>query len=360
MIEVMRIAIFLLITLLAVSGPLSSKEPEESWKELGRLSGQERQQLLLTRARAEGEVLWYSTFGADHLKELTEDFERHYAGVKIKVWRSRGEAVSNRMLMEGRAGKFMVDVIGASNEYLPILMKADLIGRYRSPEREFYSDSNKDAEGYWTSNLNTMVVIGYNTNLVPQTEAPKKYEDFLDPKWKGHFALDTNPDRLIMGWVKLWGREKTERVLTEFIKNGPLIRRGHLLTAQLLCAGEFKAAVELYASHVFELKQQGCPMGVVFPNPTFAAAGPISVAKRAPHPYAAALLVDFIFSEHGQTIVADKRFYSLRRGIRPKYPDFDLEKRGIEVLVLRPEDAERLGKEYFEIRERHLLPHKAK
>ena len=52
---------------------------------------------------------------------------------------------------EARAGKFGVDVISGGDEDLPALMESNLVARYNSPERRFYSDDFKDREGYWIS-----------------------------------------------------------------------------------------------------------------------------------------------------------------------------------------------------------------
>jgi iron(III) transport system substrate-binding protein len=333
-------------------------EPEEVWRDLAKSSSQERQKLILTKAKAEGEVAWYTTLNADLTEPLKENFERHYPGIQVKIWRGRGEGVAQRLSTEARAGKYNVDVVSAANEYLAALMKADVIGRYNSPERNFYSDDHKDRDGYWTSVTDVFAVIAYNTRLVSKVESPKRYEDFLVPRWKGRFAIDSTPDRAVMGWIKAWGTEKTEKFLQALIKNGAVVRSGHLLTIQLLCAGEFHAGIELYVSQIIGLKQKGCPVEMVFPNPTPGAVAPLGVARRAPHPYAAALWVDYLLSEDSQRILVGKKLHSGRVGMKIEHPDFDLEnlqQRGVRVVLLNPLDVEQLGKPYLDLRTRYLL-----
>ncbi|HEY3302536.1 MAG TPA: extracellular solute-binding protein [Candidatus Binatia bacterium] len=331
-------------------------EPEEIWRQLGKLSGEERQRLLVSKAKEEGEVVWYSTLAVEQGEALREEFERRYPGVRATIWRGRGEAVVNRFLTESKAGKFAVDVLSGSNENLPVVMKANLVGRYTSPERRFYSDAHKDREGYWTSLVDVVAVIAYNTRLVSKADAPKKYEDFLEPKWMSSFAIDRNPDRAMMVWLKTWGKEKTEKFLQGLVRNGAAVRSGHNLTVQLLCAGEFKAAIEVYAFRVQSLKRQGCPVEIVFPDPTPGAVTPIYLGKRSPHPYAAALLMDYLLSDSGQRILVDKGLmHSGRQGIQPKVPELDLEQRRVKTLLLVPVDGEKLGKHYLELQSRYLL-----
>jgi len=344
-----------LISLFLFSSLCFAKEPEEIWRELDQLSGEKRQSFLLSKARKEGKVVWYTNLRISLFSALRNDFNKTYPKVKLEFWRASGDRVANRVMTEARAGLLDADIISVSNEFLPILIKADLVGRYRSPERKFYSETFKDKAGYWTSNHFVVAVIAYNTTLVPKSKAPKQYEDFLKPEWKGNFAMDVNPDRALMGWLKIWGNERTEIFLQALVKNDVALRRGHTLMTQLLCAGEFSAAIELYAYRVSDLKRKGCPVQMVFPNPTPGALAPTIVAKRSLRPYGAALLLDYILSMRAQRILLNNGSLSGRRGIGSKYSEMDVEKRGVRLLLLGPDDSKILGKKYLELRERFLL-----
>jgi iron(III) transport system substrate-binding protein len=332
----------------------ASREPEEIWQELSKLSRDEREKRLVAGARAEGKAVLYGNLSADHLEKAKVDFERRYP-VKLEGYRASGERIANRILTEFRAGQFVADVIGPSNEHIPTLIKAGVLGRYDSPERRAYFDTHKDREGYWTAYDYNVAVIAYNTRLVT-ADAPRKYEDFIDPRWRGNFAIDMDPDKSLMGWLKIWGAERTRKYLQAITKNEVVVRKGHTLLAQLLCAGEFKAAIDLYAYRVADLKNsRGCPVEIHYPDPTPATPSPLGVTKKAPHPYAAALLTDYLLSEPAQKIFVDFGRISGRRSMRPKYPDIDLESKGVRILLITPEDAVQLDKTYQQLREEFLL-----
>src|SRR5438093_5482540 len=89
--------------------------PEEIERELDKLSGEERQRVLLSKAKKEGEAVWYTSLGIDVVESLRSDFEKRYPGIAMKAWRGRGETVSNRVLAESKAGKFNMDVGYSSN-----------------------------------------------------------------------------------------------------------------------------------------------------------------------------------------------------------------------------------------------------
>lgn len=340
---------------LFASADMSAKEPEEVWQELGKVSGPERQKRLAAGAKAEGKAVLYGNINAEQLERLRVDFEKRYP-VKLDVYRASGERIANRFMTEARGGQFLADVVGPSNEHLPALIKAGLVGRYDSPERAFYPDAHKDRLGYWTPYDLNVAVIAYNSRLVAASDAPKRYEDFLDTKWKGNFALDQDPDKSIMGWLKTWGPERTKKYLQGISKNDVVVRKGHTLLSQLLCAGEFKAAIDLYAYRLADLKHtKGCPVEIVYTDPTPAAPSPLTVAKKSPRPYAAALLMDYLLSEPAQRILADFGRLSARRGVRPIYSELDTETKGVRVLLLTPDDAVQFDKPYQQLREEFLL-----
>ncbi|HZG44373.1 MAG TPA: extracellular solute-binding protein, partial [Longimicrobium sp.] len=47
----------------------------------------------------------------------------------------------------------------------------------------------RDPEGYWFGTYITPEVIAYNTQVVPAAEAPRDWDDVLDPRWKGKVLI---------------------------------------------------------------------------------------------------------------------------------------------------------------------------
>src|SRR4029077_18637277 len=150
------------------------------------LSGPERQKQLLAGAKTEGKAVLYGNINADQLEKLRGDFEKRFP-VKLEVYRASGERISNRFLTEARGGQSLADVVGPSNEHLPALMKAGLVGRYDSPERAFYPESLRDKQGYWTPYDYNIAVIAYNSRLVPAGDVPKKKKNFFGTRGEGKF-----------------------------------------------------------------------------------------------------------------------------------------------------------------------------
>ena len=141
------------------------------------------------------------------------------------------------------------------------------------------------------------------------------------------------------------------------MKNGAIVRRGHTLQAQLLCAGEFKVGVEIYPDGILRMKQDGCPAAIVFPNPTPAhISGAIGVYTHTPHPHAAALFIDFMKSAEGAKILAATGRVSGRKGVRSVYDELsNLEERGIPLVIVGPDQSEQVAKPMEKIMKEMLV-----
>jgi len=159
----------------------------------------------------------------------------------------------------------------------------------------------------WIGNNYQPLMISYNTDMVKPAEAPKSYQEMLDPKWKGKISIDTYPETLVAGMIKKWGKEKAEDWLDKFVNdNQALLRKGHTAQTKLLIAGEFPVASELYAYRVeYERQDKGAPIDWIFPSDVFVIEVPgESISRYAPNPYGALLWQRFSISPEGQTVFA--------------------------------------------------------
>ena len=149
-----------------------------------------------------------------------------------------------------------------------------------------------------------------------------------------------------MGWLVAWGEEKTRDFLKKLMRNGTVVRRGHTQQIQLLCGGEFKIGVELYAYRIAQFKhERKCPASFSFPNPTPGSTGSLGgINRNAPHPHAAALFVDFVLSAEGSKILAKTGRIPGHKEVKSIYEEVSqLEQKGVPLLLVSPEKADELG-----------------
>ena len=340
------IAVATLIFVCAINPAVQSASVELLYSELDKLPQPQRQKRLEEGARKEGAFVHYSVSNAELINAYVKAFMNKYPFIKADYWRGSGNQLVFRTLMEHRAGKLAADVISVGTENVMALKKAGLYARYHSPEAKFYPREQYDKDGYFYSDSWGLATIAYNHQLVKKDEAPKSYNDLLDPKWKGSLTIDLEPERVLTAWLLAWGEQRTREFVQKLLANGTTVRRGHTLQAQLLCAGEFKIAVEIYPDAILRMKKNGCPATIVFANPTPAVVGGnYGIYANTAHPYAAALFVDFALSAEGSKILAGTGRVHRRKGIKSFYEELsDLEEKGVPLLVITPEQSEEVTK----------------
>jgi len=82
----------------------------------------------------------------------------------------------------------------------------------------------------------------------------------------------------------------------------PDVRKGHILLAEMVAAGEVPVALSAYDANAESLKRRGAPIDWLPVEPVIGRPQGIGVAKHAPHPHAALLFADFVLSPEGQEL----------------------------------------------------------
>ena len=257
---------------------------------------------LVAQAKKEGRVTWYTTVSIPEAKQFIEMFEKQYPFIKVDLLRSGAGALVNRILSEYAAHNYTPDVLqGATNRGgLRALKQRDVLGKYESPEYRFLPDDLKDKARLWASaTLNTFVLV-YNKRMVKPDDVPKTYDDLLKPVWKGKQILnDIDNFEWFDGLFRYWGREKSLAYFRRLAQQEQVFQRGARGRIQLVAAGEFPVTIG-FGPHAQSFMMQGAPIEWVPLEPVVVILNTVSLAAKAPHPAAARLLIDFLFSKTAQ------------------------------------------------------------
>ena len=295
-------------------------------------------------AKKEGQLVYYTGMELEQSTVFANEFAKKYPFIKPELFRASGEKVLTKYLTEARAKTYRADIFQASVIQVSQLKGEGLLQKYVSSENKAYPEGFKDREGYWYAFYLLPYVIGYNTNIIPPNEAPKSYEDLLNPKWKGKIGLEAEQYQWFFHLLKITGKEKGLDFMRRLAQQDLHMRNGHNLLQQLVIAGEVPISVVLYANQVeYDRRATGAPIDWVrFKGPTITAFNAISIPAKAPHPNTARLFLDFSLSKEGQAIL--KRFNRV-----PARPDVTPDPPGlVEGLNLYPARPEELIANYKE------------
>jgi len=279
---------------------------EDLLAELNAKAPEQRQEILVENARKEGEVTLYTSVNMRDAQELMAGFNKLYPGIRVAIASLGGPGVLNKVLTESRAGANLADVVALNGISAVELIDKKLVLRYKSPMIGFLRKGFVDADGYWPGIYAIGYTIIYNSLRVAPRDAPKRYEDLLQPRWKNNLIIDAEDHDLLAGLIDLWGEAKATSFLSQITQEQKvtLSRQSHTFMTQLVATGEHDAIVDGYVHNAVALKGKGAPIDHVMTNPTIIRPPTtIAIMARAPHPYAAALLLDYHLSKEASEIM---------------------------------------------------------
>jgi iron(III) transport system substrate-binding protein len=280
---------------------------EAALQRVNALAPKERTDALVAGARKEGALEWYGSLQVADVRDLIDRFKKKYPFIDVQYTRAGGTNVVSRVLTERKAGADKADVIGGRGNFHHTLMTAGLVAKNMAPLRKEIREGFLDGRGYFLGPFTYSLVLGYNARLVPPSEAPASYQDLLAPAWKNQMAMDYEAYDWFAGMLDVLGEKKGLELARGVARQGVRLQRGHTLLTQLMAAGEFKVIIDGYHYQLRTFKEKGAPVDYVVPDPMILKEpSGIWILKRAPHPNAAALLIDFLFSREGQQVYAEQ------------------------------------------------------
>ncbi|MFQ5903722.1 MAG: ABC transporter substrate-binding protein [Candidatus Binatia bacterium] len=290
--------------------PALAKDAADVLAGLKGLSASVREERLISGAKKEGKLVYYGSGNVRDNQEVLRGFKKRYPFLKVEYSGGGGSRVVQRTHTEFLAKHYVLDVVNANAFRMPTLLKTGVLGKYISPYHQDLTKELMDPKGLVSPLYTTAIAIAYNTVQVNPQQVPKSYADLLKPKWKGRkMALDTEAHSWFMGILGTMGEKKGLEYARRLAAQGLVRRRGHTLMTQLLVVGEFVIQVESYLHTLIGLKEKGAPVNYVITAPLILRPPSVAaLAKKAPHPHAAALFIDYMLSpDGGQKILAGQR-----------------------------------------------------
>lgn len=299
------VVIVLALVLVAGSGLGSSwAQPPSSVAQVANYSGTDRQAKLEEGAKREGRLTVYTSLNLEESQPIVEAFTKKYPFIRTEIYRASGEDVALKLMIEYRGRKFLADVLETTGVDVAKVLKEGFLTPFASPRTGAYPRAAKDPKGLWVMTRANMLVLGFNTRLVPEAEVPKTYEDLLNPKWKGKMALEAEDQIWLATLWEHWGEAKAREYFTRLGQQGLSVRKGHTVLAELIAAGEIPLSPNIYNHRPDRMRRRGAPIDWAPIIPVVAVPHMVGLPKNTPNPHAAMLFIDFVLSKEGQQELA--------------------------------------------------------
>ena len=258
------------------------------------------QEDLVVKAQAERELTIYGTALAAQFDKFAEPFRRRYPFIKTQYSRTTGEALTSKILREVSAHQLSADAVLINNYTHRIFAKRNIITPYMPPSAANFPAGFIDKQGYWVGFYLVPYAITYNTKLVSKNDAPKSFDDLLQPRWKGRMSLEREEYLVTQAHLQYLGQQKGIEYFKKLAQQDLVLVNGHSNQAMLLTAGEFPIIIYSDIARTEELKRKGAPIEWVRAEPHITVLVSAAITREARHPAAARLFMNYLASDEGQ------------------------------------------------------------
>jgi iron(III) transport system substrate-binding protein len=253
-------------------------------------------------AKKDGRVSFYTSMGADESKMVADAFQAKYPGIKVEITRLGSEKLLQRILNEKRAGSHLVDAVTNSGMEIQMLGRAKMLARHIPPEFSSFLPESRDATWGWADMYSNIRLVAYNTQMVPKDKIPRRYEELLEPMWKGQIGFPEGQFSWFATMLKVMGEANGRKFFQGLARQNLNYRNSQNLVTQFVSAGEFSLGF-VYDTQVLRFKKRGAPIDIA-PLPFITQnIHPLALSAQAPHPNAAKVFIDYVLSKEGQTFI---------------------------------------------------------
>lgn len=308
-------------------------------EQVANLTGPGRQKILEEGARKEGELLWVGSFNEENAKPILAGFAAKYPFIKVNRVRTDSTKALQRVLAELRAKTPRTDLI-TSNAIVE-LRKAGAVQAFRSPVLDTFAAEDKDPDGFAAPlYFVNYGLAAFNTDQVSKADAPKSFDDLLDPKWKGQmtFASSASGALFFISFLRMtWGDQKAVAWLEKLAQQKIIGRTESARTVLgMVASGEHKIMINPFVTHVGELARKKAPVDILLPNPTPVSSTPVLMAKQARNPHATMLLIDYLLGTEAQTMLRDAGYFPANPAVEPAnfLKPYSPKERGLQKYIV--------------------------
>jgi iron(III) transport system substrate-binding protein len=266
-------------------------------------------QQVLEGARQEGELtLVFVQPGEEaNRTKLADAFNKRFGlSLKITFGKVHPYTVLQRLNIEAAAGKFSFDVSESNAYSLTTAFEKGWIKAY--PWVEVFGKElpaiAKVVPAVAPELRNTMLpyrdnVYGpiWNTDRVSEADAPRRYLDLVNPKWRGKLAIDSPDMEPLAHLINSVDRAQVLDMAKRVLENQPLLKPSSGAIIGSVSSGEALVGTANSTAALLA-KKRGEPIGFrVFEDYVFVVPVTMYVPVAPPHPNAARLFTAWMATE---------------------------------------------------------------
>ncbi len=275
-------------------------------------------------------VVLYSPHGRDLLSLLEHTYEKAHPGIDVRWLDMGSQEVYDRVRSE--KANPQADVwFGGPDTIFFRGAREGLLEPCRPSWASAISPEAREPRGLYYGAYRTPAVIVYNSAVIPAAQAPKDWDDLLDPRWKGkviiRYPLASGTMRAFFGLILARSIEKTGSTAQgfEWLRRLDAQTKSYEMNASVLvqriARREGLITVWDLPDVLLEMKHSRDLAWVLPASGTPVIDDAIGLVKGARHPAEARAFIEWVGSVEAQRMAADRAY---RLPARTDIPPADL------------------------------------
>ena len=258
--------------------------------------GGESVESLAAAAAEEDPVLWYESTPEEDMVPLIEAFNAEYPEIEIEQIRLVGGTdIGARIVQENQAGAETADIATSGASTAQVLQERNVLAEIDGGELGIPDELMPNP--HLIATAASVYVILYNSDLVPEDEAPESWEDLLDERWAGELGLWTIPAAQAH-LAEEWGEERTTEYVQDLAALQPKLYSSTFPLAADVGAGEVPAALGILHAAQPTI-DAGAPVEVSVLEPTPLNTIYSVMIEGTPSPNASKVFLHWLHTEEG-------------------------------------------------------------
>ncbi|MFE1312046.1 ABC transporter substrate-binding protein [Streptomyces sp. NPDC058755] len=244
---------------------------------------------------------------------LISGFEKKY-GIKVTVENPLGHSEDEIDALRKRGNRPTApDVIDVGDTFARKAAAQNLLAPYKVASYDSIPANQKDSKARWSNNYGGYISIGCDANRVEP--CPATFADLLKPGYRGKVALEGDPPRSATAFASVYAAALANNGSFDDVQPGldffaELNNRGNFTpvnsNSATVASGRTPISINwdyINLHYADTLRDKGVNWQVAIPfDGSFAQYFALAVNKNAPHPAAARLWQEYLFSPEGQNL----------------------------------------------------------
>jgi iron(III) transport system substrate-binding protein len=265
-------------------------------------------------------VVVYSPHGTAMLTDFEERFEAAHPQYDLQFLDLASQAVLDRLRAE-RANPQCDLWWGASAVTFAQAADEGLLEPHSPSWAATIPAEARDPQARWFGLYETPEVIVYNNAVLGEADAPRDWDDLLDPRWRGQILLrapfESDTMRTIFGAIilKEWPKTDSPEAGYDWLRRLAANTKDYSPTWDAVLTSLNRREATLSVWNMPDVKRVVDERGYTLATRVPASGSPIvtdgiAVVKGAPHPQGAHALYEFV-GTHESLIHAAEKFYRI-------------------------------------------------